>query len=225
MSDEAGPPARRVRSRPQPDGPEPETVRVNAGRRSSGLAELSPSRFMTLAAMVMVLFVALGFGLARLVGDDTEPSASASSRSTTTAPVSTTAAPSTSFGGTADEARGVVAGLVAEQAGAVAALDGTWVAILSTKKVGMVLDGDTIDEADVLRDYQELALAHPGALLLATEGYHFRTVPGWATIWSSSFDTPEAANAWCDAQGIAVDDCFALLLQSGSGVPETRSRT
>ena len=29
MSDEAGPPARRVRSRPQPDGPEPETVRVN----------------------------------------------------------------------------------------------------------------------------------------------------------------------------------------------------
>lgn len=228
MTDAPGPPARRVRSRARTDGLEPETVRVNAGRRSSGLAELSPARFLALAGAVMVLFLVLGFGLARLLGSDAESSVSATTRPAATTPASsttpTTATP-TSFAGSAEEARGLIDGLVADQSAAVLALDGSWVAILSTKKVGMVISGDPIDEAGVLRDYQGIALAHPGALLLTTDGFHFRTVPGWATIWNERFATPEAANEWCDAQGFAAGDCFALLLQSGTGVPETRSRT
>lgn len=92
-------------------------------------------------------------------------------------------------------------------------LIGYWVPQLSAKKPGVVSQGRTFTTEDVLADHLALRSRYPAALLLWSGDYPiFKGTNFWVTVVSEPFATPDAANAWCDTQGIARDDCFAKKL-------------
>ena len=45
----------------------------------------------------------------------------------------------------------------------------------------------------------------------------FRARDYWVTLAAKPFDSAEAANAWCVAEGLAPDDCFAKRLSHTEG--------
>lgn len=100
----------------------------------------------------------------------------------------------------------------------VASLQGYWVPQLSSKRAGMVIDGTTWDDDMVLDHARSMADSYPGVLLLNSSDYSsFRTGGLWVLVEGQGFMTSDAANAWCDQQGIGADDCFAKrIAQDGA---------
>ena len=45
----------------------------------------------------------------------------------------------------------------------------------------------------------------------------YRESDYWVAIYGQGFTTAAGANAWCDAQGFAADDCFAKRLSRTAG--------
>ncbi len=98
----------------------------------------------------------------------------------------------------------------------VESLVGSWVSQLSSKNVGLVVNGVTFDYRAILADYQQEATAHPGSLLLRSEDYSdFRLAGFYVTVAPQPYSDPSDANAWCDGQGIDANDCFAERLMHG----------
>lgn len=95
-----------------------------------------------------------------------------------------------------------------------------WVPQVSSKKPGLDVAGDDLPEytaAAVLSDhvaYRARYVGHGGGALLVRSGdfSSFKNGDFWVTVIALPFDTPEAANAWCDEQNIRPDDCFAKRL-------------
>lgn len=130
---------------------------------------------------------------------------------TTTSTTDTTTAPATPT----DEASAQQAlqQLVDSDRTSVEALVGSWVPQLSSKKVGLVVNGVTFDYLAILADYQQEAAAHPGALLLKSDDYsNFLLTGFWVTVAPQQFGDPGSANSWCDSQNIDANDCFAERL-------------
>lgn len=97
-------------------------------------------------------------------------------------------------------------------------LDGSWVAELSAKTPGMVVNGTTYDYEMIWQDYQQQVAAHPGALLLNSSDYSTFALGGyWVTVMSQQFASGADANAWCANQGIDANDCFAKLISHTAG--------
>lgn len=87
---------------------------------------------------------------------------------------------------------------------------GQWVPMLSSKKVGLVADGRTYDADAVLADHRSLRDRYPGAVVVWSGDYaSFDRRDFWVTVLARPFPTAAAANAWCDAQGLDGDSCFA----------------
>ncbi|MEJ2869469.1 hypothetical protein WCD74_16955 [Actinomycetospora sp. OC33-EN08] len=109
----------------------------------------------------------------------------------------------------------------------VAALAGQWVPQLSAKHDGTVADGITYDDAAIWSHYTSLTARFPSAALLYSGDWPvFKGTDYWVVVYPQSFPTADAANAWCDAQGFAADDCLAKRL-SYTGGPEgsTKARS
>lgn len=113
-------------------------------------------------------------------------------------------------------------GLLREQANTDAAtvsgpLNGTWVPQLSSKKPGLVLNGVTWDAADVWVHYLSFKATYPEAILLYSDDWSVFDPGGhwWVIVVAEPFATAEEANAWCTAQGLSRDDCFAKYFEVG----------
>ncbi|MDL5154404.1 zinc ribbon domain-containing protein [Actinomycetospora termitidis] len=106
-------------------------------------------------------------------------------------------------------------------------LVGTWVPQLSAKHDGTVADGITYDDDAILSHFSSLAARYPSAALLWSGDWPvFQGDDYWVVVYPQSFATADAANAWCDAQGFAADDCLAKKLShtggpSGTTVPRS----
>ena len=97
-------------------------------------------------------------------------------------------------------------------------LVGWWVPQLSSKAVGMEVDGVVYDEAAILRDFQALQARYPGAVLVRSSDYSsFKRGGLWVVLANAPFDNAASANAWCDAQGIDRDGCYAKRLSTTDG--------
>lgn len=106
----------------------------------------------------------------------------------------------------------------ADDAPAVEALVGKWVPQVSAKSVGLVVDGVTFDEQRILADFQTIAARYPDAVLLRSEDFtSFRSPDFWVTVVPQTFAAAADANAWCDREGFAADDCFAKRLSHTEG--------
>ncbi|MEJ8281755.1 hypothetical protein [Pseudonocardia spirodelae] len=107
---------------------------------------------------------------------------------------------------------------VAADSARVAATTGYWVPQLSSKRAGTSDGGVTYDEPAILDHYRGLAARYPGAALLWSGDWPvFRNGDYWVVVVAQPFTTAAGANAWCDAQGLGADDCFAKKLSATEG--------
>ena len=124
------------------------------------------------------------------------------------------------------EAQDLLVQQVAADRTDVEAIVGSWVPQLSAKRPGTVADGQTYDNSSILAKYQNLRARYPSARLLWSGDWPvFSGTNYWVTIAAQPFQTADEANAWCDAQGIGADDCFAKnVSHTGSAGGSTKNR-
>ncbi|MEE1295730.1 MAG: zinc ribbon domain-containing protein [Bifidobacterium sp.] len=100
---------------------------------------------------------------------------------------------------------------------AAAAFNEKWTDQLSSKKVGMVLDGRTWTAADIYEHFLTVRAKHPKALLIWAADYPNYTRYGhesdyYVILSGESFDDEQQAQDWCAANGYGSEDCLAANL-------------
>lgn len=114
----------------------------------------------------------------------------------------------------------------ADDAASLAALEGSWVAQLSSKKAGTYdqYDGRTYGLSDIWEQYLSLRLRYPNVRLLSSSDWHSYLLPGyWVVIAGVPYTDPDQPNSWCDERGIAMSQCYAKKLVK-DGVPTDTTR-
>ena len=93
-----------------------------------------------------------------------------------------------------------------------------WLPQVSSKRPGLVAEGITWTNADILRDHLALRQRFPQARLVWSGDWTtFSSSNWWVTIVALPMTTPQQANGWCDAQGLDADHCFAKMISSVLG--------
>jgi hypothetical protein len=97
-----------------------------------------------------------------------------------------------------------------------------WVPQVSSKRVGLVVDGKALTSADILQNHLALRQRFGGARLVWSGQWTTFSGPDyWVTVIGPSLLTAADANRWCDSNGFGVDDCFAKYLSTFFGVEGT----
>jgi hypothetical protein len=97
-----------------------------------------------------------------------------------------------------------------------------WVAQVSSKRVGLVVNGKTFTNADILQDHLAFRQRFSGARLVWSGNWTTFSAPNfWVTVVGPPYHSSDDANSWCDANGFGVDDCFAKFLSTDIGVEGT----
>ena len=132
--------------------------------------------------------------------------------STWTTPTPTSVTPSTTV--TETDVRGQLAHDHAVAEGLV----GSWVPQLSSKSVGLVVHGVTYDYPAIMDDFRRLQASYPDAVMVDSGEYNNFSRKGFfVTLKAETFGSADLANAWCDQQGFAPDDCHAGRLTHTGG--------
>ncbi len=110
----------------------------------------------------------------------------------------------------------------------VSALEGAWVAQLSSKTDGTydAHDGRTYSLADIYQQFLSLRLLYPNVLLLNSSDWEAYTLDGyWVVIAGVPYSRPGEPNRWCTERGIAASQCFAKkLVRDGAPTGTTKHR-
>jgi len=97
-----------------------------------------------------------------------------------------------------------------------------WAPQVSSKRVGLVVEGKTLTSADILRNHLALRQRFSGARLVWSGQWTTFSGPDfWVTVVGPPLPTANDANRWCDSNGFGVDDCFAKFLSTLFGVEGT----
>ena len=97
-------------------------------------------------------------------------------------------------------------------------LVGSWVPQLSSKSVGLVVHDVTYDYPAIMEDFRRLQAAYPDAVMVDSGDYsNFSRKGFFVTVKAETFGSADLANAWCDQQGFAPDDCHAGRLTHTGG--------
>lgn len=92
-------------------------------------------------------------------------------------------------------------------------LVGRWVAQVSSKTVGLVVDGVTYDYTSIWKNYLAELSRNPEALLLNSSDFtSFELDDYWVIVLPTMFPSAADTNAWCAGQGFPPRDCFAKRL-------------
>lgn len=109
-----------------------------------------------------------------------------------------------------------------------AALFDRWVPQLSSKTVGITDKHTGVtygDAGDILDHYLGLRARYPDLRLVNSSTYSsFKLQDYWVIIDADAFDSAEAANAWCDAQGFDPTECYAKRINNGPYEGNTKTR-
>ncbi|MEV6605673.1 zinc ribbon domain-containing protein [Kutzneria sp. NPDC051319] len=104
-------------------------------------------------------------------------------------------------------------------------LVGQWVPQISSKKLGLVVQGVEFGYPEIMADFTTLKARFPQAIMLNSNDYaNFSGKDFWVTVQATTFGTADEANAWCDQQNFAADDCYASRLMHTGG-PAGNSQT
>lgn len=96
-------------------------------------------------------------------------------------------------------------------------LVGSWVPQLSSKRLGMTVHGETYGYPEILADFRALHARFPRSVLIRSDDYSSYPPGYWVTIMAEPYASPDAANAWCDANGIPAEDCYAHRVSHAEG--------
>ena len=92
---------------------------------------------------------------------------------------------------------------------------GKWTPQLSSKKVGLVAEGQTWNNRSILAEFLKTRQSNPKAVIIETSQWPVYDVSGWwVTLSGELYDDADQANAWCDAQGYDSDHCLAKRIES-----------
>jgi eukaryotic-like serine/threonine-protein kinase len=94
-----------------------------------------------------------------------------------------------------------------------------WVPQLATQPAAPSADDDATAAA-ILAGHRAVQRLFPDALLLRSAEWNY-TGRSWITVLNRRFDTADDANAWCDAQRLRPQQCFAKRLAHGGAVDGT----
>ena len=95
-----------------------------------------------------------------------------------------------------------------------------WVAQLSSKRPGLVapdVDGRMVTwtPCEILQQHLRMRGQYPEVRLVWSDEWRTFDLAGWwVTFAGLTFPDADAANGWCDARAIPVDECFAKVLSS-----------
>lgn len=167
------------------------------------------------AALSVLLVVAAVVAVQRYQPPPTTGAPVAQHLQTTTEPQTTTTTVSVD---PADQARQALARQVARDRAAAETLVGHWVPQLSSKRLGIVVQGVPHGHLEIWQDFQLMVSRYPGAILLWSGDFStFSANDFWVTVMPLTYPTGEAANSWCDQRGIDRDNCYAKLLSHVDG--------
>lgn len=147
-----------------------------------------------------------------------------SASSSVSAPATMVAAESAKPGyGSVDEvAEAVLTELRDSDFLSVQSMSNRWVPQVSSKRVGLVVEGKRLTSADILRNHLALRQRFSGARLVWSAQWTTFSGPDfWVTVVGAPLPTADDANRWCDSNGFGVDDCFAKFLSTFFGVEGT----
>ncbi|WP_094273790.1 hypothetical protein [Rhodococcus sp. OK302] len=90
-----------------------------------------------------------------------------------------------------------------------------WVPQISSKRLGLVADGVTWNNTEMLREHLELRLRYPNVKLLwSGEWSVFSSKDFWITVAGVTYSDSADANRWCSTNGLSADHCFAKLISA-----------
>lgn len=95
-----------------------------------------------------------------------------------------------------------------------------WVTQLSSKRPGLVapdVDGRmlTWTPCEILQQHLRMRGQYPEVRLVWSDEWRTFDLAGWwVTIAGVTFPDPNAANGWCDARAIPLDECFAKVVSN-----------
>ncbi|SHW05672.1 PQQ-binding-like beta-propeller repeat protein [Mycolicibacterium phocaicum] len=96
-----------------------------------------------------------------------------------------------------------------------------WVAQISSKRLGLVatdVDARTMvtwTPCEILNQHLRLRTRYPEVRLASGDEWRSISLPGWwVTFAGLTFESPAAANRWCDDRGIPANECFAKLISN-----------
>lgn len=100
---------------------------------------------------------------------------------------------------------------------AVEALADRWVPELFAVRIGTA-PGDAVSAEAVLRSYEAARAAHPRALLLSSSAFRSFELTGYyVVVMPMPFAGSAEAIAWCAAQDLGRQECFAKRLSHTAG--------
>jgi guanyl-specific ribonuclease Sa len=190
------------------------------------------SLLLPIAASVAVLALAttgvVVFLLPRFTSQAASPATSSSAApaaTTTSTTVTTTTTETTTTTTTTPPTEADLQQQAAADHNTVETLVGQWVPQISSKKIGLVVNGVQFGYPEIMADFQALKSRFPQAAMLNSNDYtNFSGKDFWVTVQATTFGTADEANAWCDQQGFAKDDCYASRLMHTGG-PAGNSKT
>jgi serine/threonine-protein kinase len=210
---------------PTPYVPPPPAQPRHSAPRALLLPIVAGVAVLALATTGVVVFL-----LPRSTSQAQTPATTSSSAPATTTTISTTVTTTTETTTTTTPTPPTEADLQ-QQATAdhdtVETLVGQWVPQISSKKVGLVVAGKEFGYPEIMADFTALKSRYPQAVLLNSNDYtNFSGKDFWVTVQATTFGTADDANAWCDQQGFAADDCAASrLMHTGGTAGNFKSRS
>jgi hypothetical protein len=202
-------------SGPAAAGPEPAAGSIPAPAPSSGpgpVAAPSRLRLRTVVAAIAIVASVIGLPIAAVL---TSARSAPSAEAEVTAPSSTnvpavTMMPAPSAAELLDES-------VTADRPQVEALVDSWVPQLMAARPGSTVDGVLDDTDEILRRVAELRTRFPAVLLLRSNDYtSFRLPDHYIAVMPLTSASAADAIAWCAAQDLGPDDCFAKRLSHSS---------
>lgn len=102
-----------------------------------------------------------------------------------------------------------------------------WVAQLSSKRPGLVapdVDGRMVTwtPCEILQQHLRMRGQYPEVRLVWSDEWRTFDLAGWwVTVAGVTFPDADAANGWCDARAIPVDECYAKVISNTNGSGRT----
>jgi hypothetical protein len=128
----------------------------------------------------------------------------------TTTTTTTTTAPlndSTAF----EQLRQLVA---ADQSYVAASLADRWIPQISSKRPGVVDDGQVYNNVSILQEHQRLRQQYGAKLIWSGDWSTFNGPDWWITIVPITFGDPDGALGWCRQNGLDKNHCYAKLVST-----------
>ena len=173
---------------------------------------------VTVVALLAVAVVAVLVAVLAIANRAPSPTSAGTVAIAAQAPSLETTAAAPASAAVSTDPQSQLGSLAASDSATIEGLAGSWVPQLSSKRPGVIADGRSYDAAAILAEHQALRSTYPGARLLWSGDFaNYRGRDFWVTVLAEPMSDAASANAWCDAQNLDGEHCYAVRLTHSGG--------